>query len=866
MVPADQKFWPTLGSMVCDFIEENLIFGPGDLRGQPAVLDDEKRALIYRMYEVFPKGHKMEGRRRFRRAGISLRKGTAKTEFAAWIAAVELHPDGPVRCVGFDKKGNPMGGPVTDPYIPLVAYTEEQSDELAYGALRAILGEGPLKDDFDVGIERIMRKRGDGKAVSLSSSPSARDGARTTFQVFDEPLAIYTPVPTPTGWTTMGNIQPGDKVIGRDGKPCNVIGKSDIHTGRKCFKVTFGDGCSIVADAGHLWRVYDHSPSFRCERTVTTEVMAKYKWSSGRRFVVVEPAPLDLPDALLPIDPYFLGLWLGDGDSRNATIAVNKDELNEIEGLIQSLGYRVSRCNVNNRTPIIYVTTNEKGSVVGELRRLNLLQNKHIPREYLRASKRQRLSLLQGLMDSDGHIGKNGFATFINTNKRLVEDVKELLHTLGYRPRPYTTTVDRRSKTYKDVYKLGFAAKVDLPPFKLSRKAERVVGRASINRPLSIVSVEITESVPVCCIAVDSADRLFLAGESMMPTHNTHRFDNPKLIRAHQTMLANLPKRMGADPWALEITTAPEPGASSVAESTMNYARAVQEGRVKDARIFYFHRQASDKHDLETEKGAREAVIEASGPAASWSDIDSIVDMWKDPTTDRSYWERVWLNRLVRSSHKAFDTEKFKALQKKSPVKPGDLIVLGFDGAQFRDATGIIATHIETGFQWPIGLWECPHGQDNWQVPVEDVDAAVEAAFEQYEVWRMYADPPYWQAYIAKWAGQFGDDHVLEWWTNRRKQMSYALENYETAITGGDISHDGSVDLLRHLGNCYRHDLPQIDEDTGKNLWLIRKERHDSPHKIDLAMAAVLSWEARTDAIAAGATGGTVYDTRGVLF
>ncbi|WP_285762139.1 hypothetical protein, partial [Pantoea sp. QMID1] len=104
----------------------------------------------------------------------------------AWIAACELHHEAPVRWTGWAKDGEPIGGPVSDPYIPLVAYTEEQSDELAYGALRIILEEGPLRDDFDVGLERIMRKRGDGKAVSLSSSPSARDGARTTFAVMDE--------------------------------------------------------------------------------------------------------------------------------------------------------------------------------------------------------------------------------------------------------------------------------------------------------------------------------------------------------------------------------------------------------------------------------------------------------------------------------------------------------------------------------------------------------------------------------------------------------------------------------------------------------------------------------------------------------
>jgi len=482
------------------------------------------------MYEVYPQGHALAGRRRFKRVGLSLAKGLAKTEFAAWIAACELHYEAPVRCIGFDKRGNPIGGPVTDPYIPMVAYTEEQSDELAYGALKAILEESPIRDDFDIGIERIMRWHGDGKAVSLSSSPSARDGARTTFQLADE----------------------------------------------------------------------------------------------------------------------------------------------------------------------------------------------------------------------------------------------------------------------------------------------------------------------------------------------THWWTNPKLIKAHQTMMANLPKRKLSDAWALEVTTAPELGSGSVAESTMDYARTIKEGRIKDSRLFYFHRQASDEHDLDTEEGARAAVIEASGPAASWRDIDAIVELWRDPTTDRGYWERVWCNRLVKSSQKAFDTNQWKRLVKQeSPVKDGDLITLGFDGAQFHDSTGLVATHVETGYQWVLGTWECPYGIENWQVPAEEVDDAVHAAFQRYDVWRLYADPPYWQSWIAKWAGEFGEDKVIEWWTNRRKTMSYALESYDTAITSKDISHDGNDTLTRHIGNSYRHELPQRDEETGRPLWLIRKERKDSPYKIDLAMASILSWEARKDAIAAGATNQTsVYDTR----
>ena len=128
MVPAiTAEDWPTLGPQVCAFIESYLVFGPGDLRGQPAKLDAEKRALIYRMYELFPQDHPQAGRRRFKRCALSLRKGSAKSELAAWLAAVELHREGPVRCDGFDAYGRPVGAPVTDPYIPLVAYTEEQS-------------------------------------------------------------------------------------------------------------------------------------------------------------------------------------------------------------------------------------------------------------------------------------------------------------------------------------------------------------------------------------------------------------------------------------------------------------------------------------------------------------------------------------------------------------------------------------------------------------------------------------------------------------------------------------------------------------------------------------------------------------------
>lgn len=208
--PLDDPPLPTLGPQVCDFLEDRAVFGPGSLKGEPARLDEEKRASLYRAYEVYPRGHLYAGRRRFKRVGLSWRKGKSKTELGSWVAYVELHPEGPVRCDGFDAYGEPVGRPVRDPYIPMVAYTEEQVEELAFGALYVVCSEGPDADLFDIGLDRILRLdgrgRADGKAVPLAGSPNARDGARTTFQHFDEPHRLYLPNLLHAHETMLGNL------------------------------------------------------------------------------------------------------------------------------------------------------------------------------------------------------------------------------------------------------------------------------------------------------------------------------------------------------------------------------------------------------------------------------------------------------------------------------------------------------------------------------------------------------------------------------------------------------------------------------------------------------------------------------------
>lgn len=189
---------PTLGDQVVAFIEERCVYGPGSLKGQPARLNSDQKFVIYRAYEVWPLGHPRAGKRVFNRCGMSVRKGSAKTELMAWVAFCELHSEAPVRFDGFESDGTPrQGRPVADPYIPLMANTKDQVEELAYGALMVICQEGPDADLFDVGLDRIIRLgydgEADGKAVPIAGAPNARDGARTTFQGIDEPHRLYLP-------------------------------------------------------------------------------------------------------------------------------------------------------------------------------------------------------------------------------------------------------------------------------------------------------------------------------------------------------------------------------------------------------------------------------------------------------------------------------------------------------------------------------------------------------------------------------------------------------------------------------------------------------------------------------------------------
>ena len=353
----------------------------------------------------------------------------------------------------------------------------------------------------------------------------------------------------------------------------------------------------------------------------------------------------------------------------------------------------------------------------------------------------------------------------------------------------------------------------------------------------------------------------------------THRMVLPRLKEARQTMRNNLPKRVIADPWELETTTTYLEGENSVAEDTHRYAEQVGEGKVKDATLFFMHREAAvrDDEDLDHLDQCRAAIREASGPSlAKWphfeEQVDSIAALRQQPDTDKAYWERVWLNRRVSSSRQAFDAARWKALVRSDVlIARREPIVIGFDGARWRDAAGFVATHIETGYQWVLAVWEKPvlaekagRAEDDpgsefdWEITDEQVDGAIDEAMDLYHVVLVYADPPRFEANTAKWSGRYGEKRVLDWYTNRPTQMGKSMRAYRTAQTSGALTHADDPVFAAHMANARRHDLHIRDDDDKTPLWTISKPRPDSVKYIDLAMAGCLSWQARLDALAKG--------------
>lgn len=217
--------------------------------------------------------------------------------------------------------------------------------------------------------------------------------------------------------------------------------------------------------------------------------------------------------------------------------------------------------------------------------------------------------------------------------------------------------------------------------------------------------------------------------------------------------------------------------------------------------------------------------------------------------------ERWFLNRKIAGEDAVFDGEHWDGLAKlEYEPEAGSLVVVGVDGARFDDALAIVATEVQTGFQWPLEIIERPeNAPPDYEHDFDRADGAVVDAFERFYVWRLYADEQYIEQLVDRWKGRWGEKRVIGWLTNRPRQAAWAVRNYQTAVGAGDVSHNGDETFARHIKNARKQKV-NVHDDNHQRMHTMSKDSPRSRRKMDGAWAGCLSWEARGDAIAAGAT------------
>jgi hypothetical protein len=350
---------------------------------------------------------------------------------------------------------------------------------------------------------------------------------RHTFKA----LSLDTLIPTPLGFRRMEDIKLGDIVYGDDGKPCNVVGESPIYFDRSCVELEFSSHEKIICDEDHLWETDARNdrdrkkrrktpctsyPTIKTTREIVDTLLCRGQ--NNHRIKVCQP--VSGTRRKFTVRPYVLGVWIGDGTTGSGLITLPTEQKGDVieqlkvEGEILNLRTHESRsqtCYVKNLGP--------------RLRSIGCLETKIIPRDYINASIKQRTSLLQGLMDTDGGVGTGGECFFSTSRYELALQVRELVASLGLKPTIFQFQAFIGERSYGLAYRVRFMAYRENPVFRSKRHLLKMANLSSRNFSQSffrqIVAAKKVESEPVKCIAVDSPNKLYLAGEGFIPTHNT---------------------------------------------------------------------------------------------------------------------------------------------------------------------------------------------------------------------------------------------------------------------------------------------------------------------------------------------------------
>lgn len=858
--------FPTLGEQVIDWIAEYLA-APDKSGGEPFILYPEQEDFILRFYEI----DLVTMHRKIRRGVISRPKGWGKSPLLAAVTCAESLA--PVVFDGWDASGQPVGVP--------------------WSRLRTPLAQ-----------------------VSAVSE--------------DQPLALDTIVRTTQGWTTIANIGVGDEVYDEHGSPQAVCRHTPVMYGLDCYRVTFDDGQEVVASASHGWTVERKRlhGDYHITETLTTEDLASgYRDSMGRGRVRIPLVAAGSPDVDLPIDPYILGLWLGDGNRCNGTFAIRWQHRDEIEAiLLPLLGSHemLKFAHVCNDAGVLNIrnTTTHKSSgpaLITRLRTLGVLKNKYIPDLYAFAGTEQRRALLQGLIDSDGNVLADGQVRFTNVNRSLIDGTRDLVASLGYKPhvRPHSTAG----------WIVSFRADAQSPVARLAYKATSQRARSSRYGAYRYVqNVERIPTVPVRCIGIDTPAHLFQVGRGIL-TQNTRNAWTPLLemlregkaidefpglepldtfvnlpgkgriefvtasarsregnrpifclldqteswlpsnggVRLAATMRRNLGKTGGS---SIEAPNAYYPGEGSVSEASAAYWEQIIRGEARDDGLYYDHREASAGTELTDRESLMAGLLVAYGDAAAANgghvDLERIIAEIYDPATDPQDGRRYYLNQVTHASDSYIWQPEWAGCRVADKhLEPKDVITLGFDGSRGRakgkpDATALIGCRVTDGHLFEVGVWEAPDGpeQKDWSPPLPEIDAAIDKCFSTYAVAAFYADPAKdWRSKVGEWEAKYGAkvpvkmkrDHPFEWWMvgGRSHFIQVAVESFEAAVRNQEVTHSGEFRLTQHVMNARRRIRNQK--------LTVGKEHDYSPNKVDACVAAILAWQARLDAVAAGA-------------
>jgi site-specific recombinase XerD len=347
---------------------------------------------------------------------------------------------------------------------------------------------------------------------------------------------LTSPVLTPAGWRTMGELRVGDEVVGSDGQPTTVIGVYPQGV-QDVLRVRFADGGQVRCTPDHLWTVRRglmHYSQYRYENggarayeTLSTQDIVK----RGGQWYVPVPSPIEFGHRELPMDPYTLGALLGDGHfGSNLILTTATGELEVISRIKSALPVGHAISGVPGRWLISGGTARPwSNHLLSAARSLGLdgtrSLSKSIPQDYLNASLFDRRELLRGLMDTDGYASTRGAAVFTTISPQLAQDVVRLTRSLGGTARMTSRLPYRTAKNIAHRVTL----RTPFNPFHMERKKERYNATKKVDLKRAIEAIEPDGRAECVCIEVANSDGLYVTQDYVL-THNT--FAVNYLVRA----------------------------------------------------------------------------------------------------------------------------------------------------------------------------------------------------------------------------------------------------------------------------------------------------------------------------------------------